>query len=127
LAVALVAPGVATVHAQQSELHLMLAAAPAGGATAPIAAAVEEAKLAEATVTTKRRLRRVKHEELSMDLILASAELIKTHHKQVGTEVPVEISGKHYIARIERHFHPEGGRAKPWGYHPGVSLFVVVD
>ena len=132
LAVALVAPGVATVHAQQSGRNFLRAVATPAlnlASASPSAndTSADEDKPAEAAATSKRRLRRVKHEELSADLIAVSAELIKSHHKRVGSEVPVEISGKQYIARIERHFHPEGGRAKPWGYHPGVSLFVVAD
>ena len=131
LAVALVAPGVATVHAQSGQ-HLARAVAMptlnfASASPSVDDASADEEKQPEDAASSKRRLRRVRHEELSADLIAASAELIKTHHKRVGSEVPVEISGKQYIARIERHFHPEGGRAKPWGYHPGVSLFVVAD
>jgi hypothetical protein len=79
-----------------------------------------------AAVVTKRRLRRVREHELNTTLMLASAELIKKHHaKRFGTEIELEIVGKRYVARIERHFHPEGGALKPWGHHPGVSLFSV--
>jgi hypothetical protein len=61
-----------------------------------------------------------------MDLMLASADLIKRHHaKRFGSEIEITIAGKPYVARIERHFHPEGGAVKPWGFHPGVSLFAV--
>ena len=44
---------------------------------------------------------------------------------QLGTEVPFSINEKRYIARIERHYHPEGGPIRPWGYHKGVSLLVL--
>jgi hypothetical protein len=43
----------------------------------------------------------------------------------VGTQIEVEIAGKQYVARIQRHFHPEGGAIKPWGHHRGVSLLVA--
>lgn len=128
---AMVGPGVATVSAKPAaQLTVLKRSAVAPAAVAAAAAVAEEVAVAPAavaaTIVVRRHLRRLKRHELDTGLILASAELIKKHHaKRYGSEIEVEIQGKPYVARIERHFHPEGGAAKPWGYHPGVSLFAV--
>lgn len=71
------------------------------------------------------KLRRLQKEEVSQSLLDEAARIVRKHHaKPVGTQVEVDVGGKHIVARIERHFHPEGGPVKPWGFHPGVSLFV---
>jgi hypothetical protein len=70
------------------------------------------------------KLRRMQKAEISPAMQLAAMQIVRKHHaKPVGTQVEVEVEGKHVYARIERHFHPEGGPLKPWGFHPGVSLF----
>lgn len=131
LALALLGPGVATVSAKPSPRLTVLkrgvAVAPAlPVSAAPLVVAVAPAEPSAAPVVAKRRLRRLKQSELNPSLMQASAELIKKHHaKRFGTEVDVEIVGKRYVARVERHFHPEGGAIKPWGHHPGISLFAV--
>lgn len=45
--------------------------------------------------------------------------------KPFGTDIPFEMDGKSYVGRIERHYHPPGGELRPWGEHPGCSLFIV--
>jgi len=71
------------------------------------------------------KLRRLQKDEVSQTLLEEAARIVRKHHaKPVGTQVEVDVDGKHVVARIERHFHPEGGPVKPWGFHPGVSLFV---
>lgn len=73
-----------------------------------------------------RGLRRLKKAETSPAMLQEAARLVRKYHaKPVGTEITVDIEGKLVTARIERHFHPEGGPVKPWGFHPGVSLFVT--
>ncbi|MES1186973.1 MAG: hypothetical protein ABUL60_24375 [Myxococcales bacterium] len=73
-----------------------------------------------------RGLRRLKKAETSPAMLQLAASIVKRHYaKPVGTEITVEVEGKQVVARIERHFHPEGGRVKPWGFHPGVSLFIA--
>lgn len=42
----------------------------------------------------------------------------------VGSQYPFTSGGASFVAKIERHYHPPGGAAKPWGDHPGVSLFT---
>lgn len=133
LIAALVGPGVATVSAQPAVMAPVVAPVVAPAPVLPLETVkVEETEAVvvpeavSAPVVAKRRLRRLKQCDLTSDLIVASADLIKKHHsKRFGSEVEVEIAGKPYVARIERHFHPEGGPIKPWGFHPGVSLFAV--
>jgi uncharacterized cupredoxin-like copper-binding protein len=133
LLAALLGPGVATVSAKSAPTRQMSVvkrtAIAASVADVPVAASDVDAIVAEparAPVAKQRRLRRLKHRDLNSDLILVSADLIKRHHaKRIGSEIEVEVAGKPYVARIERHFHPEGGAIKPWGFHPGVSLFAV--
>jgi hypothetical protein len=126
LLAALVGPGVATVSAKSVVKRTAIAApVPDVAVVASDVAAIVDVP-APAPVAKQRRLRRLKHRDLNMDLMLVSADLIKRHHaKRIGSEIDVEIAGKPYVARIERHFHPEGGAIKPWGFHPGVSLFAV--
>ena len=59
-------------------------------------------------------------------MLVIAQRLIREHHQdRPGTEIPFEVAGESYVARVERHYHPEGGPVKPWGYHPGISLFVA--
>jgi len=72
------------------------------------------------------KLRRMQRQEITQGMLATAAKIVRKHYaKPVGTQIDVEVDGKHVIARIERHFHPEGGPVKPWGFHPGVSLFVL--
>jgi len=69
--------------------------------------------------------RRMQQAEITKGMLETAARIVRKHYaKPVGTQIEVDVDGKHIIARIERHFHPEGGAVKPWGFHPGVSLFV---
>jgi len=72
------------------------------------------------------KLRRMQKAEISAAMLQVAAQIVRQHYaKPVGTQVEVDVDGKHLYARIERHFHPEGGPVKPWGFHPGVSLFCA--
>lgn len=71
------------------------------------------------------KLRRLQKSEVTQAMLALAGDIVRRHHaKPVGTQIEVDVDGKHLVARIERHFHPEGGAVKPWGFHPGVSLFV---
>lgn len=71
--------------------------------------------------------RRVRNDELTPELTTHAKAILKDHWRDpFGTEVPFESAGRRYYGRIEQHYHPPGGPQKPWGYHPGVSLFVEV-
>ena len=75
---------------------------------------------------TARGLRRLAASEVSGEMLVIARRIIREHHQaRPGTEVAFEHEGRHYVARIERHYHPEGGPVKPWGYHPGVSLLTA--
>lgn len=77
------------------------------------------------TLLQGRRLRRLDNAEVSPAMLQLAARIVHTYYaKPVGTEVQVHVAGQRVVAVIERHFHPEGGPVKPWGFHPGVSLFV---
>lgn len=92
-----------------------------------VAAAADDAeRISPPRLLENRGLRRLKKAETSPAMLQAAARIVRRHYaKPVGTEITVEIEGKLVTARIERHFHPEGGPVKPWGFHPGVSLFVL--
>jgi peptidoglycan LD-endopeptidase CwlK len=75
-----------------------------------------------------RLLRRVRDDELNQALIEESKKILKKHFRDpFGTEIPFSIARADYVALIERHYHPPGGARRPWGEHPGVSLFVFVQ
>ena len=77
-----------------------------------------------ASAHAEPKLRRLRREEVSPAMLDAAARVVRQHHaKPVGTQIEVDVDGKHLIARIEQHYHPEGGPVKPWGFHHGVSLF----
>jgi hypothetical protein len=40
-----------------------------------------------------------------------------------GTETTFESDGKHYIARVEHHYHPPGYVGGPTGWHKGVTVY----
>lgn len=71
--------------------------------------------------------RRVRDDEVTAELSGEAKGMLKLHWSEpYGSEHPFELSGRRYIACIEQHYHPPGGPMRPWGYHPGVSLFVAV-
>jgi hypothetical protein len=95
---------------------------------APVAVAAQAPaeRITPPHLLENRGLRRLKKAETSPAMLQAAARIVRRHYaKPVGTEITVEIEGKQVTARIERHFHPEGGPVKPWGFHPGVSLFIA--
>lgn len=72
-----------------------------------------------------RVLRRVLNAELTSALTTEARRLLAKHHADpFGTEEAFEIGGVRYVGRLEEHYHPPGGPLKPWGPHPGISLFV---
>ena len=51
-------------------------------------------------------------------------EILREHASDpTGTIVPFHYQNALYAGIIEQHYHPPGGPVKPWGRHPGVSLF----
>ena len=80
----------------------------------------------DTSVPETATLRRLRARELNRALVKQARVIILEHYKKpFGTEIPFEVDGKRYVGRIEKHFHPVGGPAKPWGWHHGCSLFAV--
>lgn len=40
-----------------------------------------------------------------------------------GTEIPFELDGQRYLARVEHHYHPPGYVGGPNGWHKGVTVY----
>jgi hypothetical protein len=55
----------------------------------------------------------------------ANAVLEEHGDRPVGTEVPFELDGRRYVARIEQHYHEPGSAEGPWGPHKGVTLYAT--
>jgi len=53
----------------------------------------------------------------------AKAILDANREASIGTELPFEIDGRRYLARIEEHYHEPGGPRRPWGRHRGVTVY----
>jgi hypothetical protein len=105
-----------------------IVAAPEAAPSAPAvaAASADAERISPPRLLQNRGLRRLKKAETSPAMLQEAARIVRRHYaKPVGTEITVQIEGKLVTARIERHFHPEGGPVKPWGFHPGVSLFIA--
>jgi DNA-nicking Smr family endonuclease len=70
-------------------------------------------------------LRRLTAAEVPVPMRAGLHVLLRKHSKaKVGALIPTTFDGKAYIARIEIHYHPEGGPVRPWGNHRGISMFV---
>lgn len=54
----------------------------------------------------------------------ARAKAILSAHRfeKWGTVYYADFGGETLAFRLERHYHPPGGTAKPWGAHTGVSV-----
>lgn len=75
-----------------------------------------------------RSLRRLRNAELTPALTGQARRILAAHHHEpYGSEFPFELEGVRYVARIEEHYHPPGGPLRPWGHHPGFSLFVDTE
>ena len=73
-----------------------------------------------------RNLRRIAQREVTPGIAAFAKRMLAEHHADpVGTEVEYEENGRVFVGRIEQHYHPHGGVAKPWGYHKGVSVLEV--
>jgi hypothetical protein len=76
----------------------------------------------------ERRVRRLLKKEITRDIALQARRIVdQYHHEEFGTEIAFTSGDLSLVARIEQHYHPPGGEARPWGYHPGVSVLVVED
>ena len=88
-------------------------------------AAVGPQTFSKAASLGLRSLRRLTNAELTSALVDEARRILAENHASpYGTEVPFQVDGVRYVGRIEEHYHPPGGPRRPWGYHPGVSLFL---
>lgn len=72
-------------------------------------------------------LRRLRQAEVTPEITANAVRILRAHRQDpFGTEVPFVAGGRLYVGRIEQHYHPPGGAARPWGYHPGVSVLAVI-
>jgi hypothetical protein len=85
------------------------------------AAAIEDLPSVSAAV------RPLRPDELSPELVRRADELLWNHPAPVGTDIPLEVNGKSYVARFAIHYHEFGSAQKPWGYHKGVTLYSTAD
>ena len=89
---------------------------------------VGEATLSRGGALGARSFRRVRDSEVTPEMTKIAKQVLKDHFGEpLGSEFPFEFGENSYFARLEEHYHPEGGPIRPWGYHTGVSLFVVVE
>lgn len=58
-------------------------------------------------------------------LVAASERLLAEHHDApIGSEFPIVVEGKAYVARIEEHENASGSPSRPPGKHKGVTVYV---
>jgi hypothetical protein len=57
--------------------------------------------------------------------IIAASQAILNEHADapLGSEFPIQIEGKKYVARIEAHDNPTGSPGRPPGKHRGVTVY----
>jgi hypothetical protein len=114
-------PGRARRGKEGSTLAVSEQAAPPGG--------VAKGKVAggalriEDLPSVSAAVRPLRPEELNPELVRRADELLWEHPAPVGTDIPLEVNGKSYIARFALHYHEFGSAQKPWGYHKGVTLY----
>ena len=53
--------------------------------------------------------------------ISATAKKLLSHN--FGTMIPFSIGTTKYMARVEPHFHPQGFKSGPNGWHKGVTVY----
>jgi peptidoglycan L-alanyl-D-glutamate endopeptidase CwlK len=75
--------------------------------------------------------RRLEDRDLTQDIIDNASRLLReispVDNVPLGTERTFESAGRHYVCVLERHYHPPGGKLRPWGKHKGFSTFEEVD
>ena len=72
----------------------------------------------------EKELRPVDSDEVTPAIERRASEILSEHaHDPLGTEVPFEIEGRSYVAKIEQHYHEPGGPRRPWGHHRGVTVY----
>jgi len=128
-------PDVVSLHAQRNDLSLKMPLGherpidvslqlPRDATTSALPAAATGIDRVESDNPV--RLRRLASANVPTELVAEAQRLIRSHYQRpLGTEIPLEMAGRHFVAKLEIHYHPEGGAVKPWGYHRGISLFTA--
>lgn len=58
-------------------------------------------------------------------LVAASERLLAEHHDApIGSEFPIVVEGKPYVARIEEHENVSGSTSHPPSKHKSVTVYV---
>jgi peptidoglycan L-alanyl-D-glutamate endopeptidase CwlK len=72
--------------------------------------------------------RPLKNDELTSEIIRRAQQILfDLFPKSLGAEIEFTSAGKHYVGVLERHYHPPGGLAKPWGPHKGVTVYAIEE
>lgn len=97
------------------------AASAAEGTSRPANAAVAEAPPAGGA------RRPLQGPEVTRELEQKADEVLKANgDSPIGTELPFELDGRRYVARIEEHYRaPESAAAGPKGPHRGVTVYAL--
>jgi hypothetical protein len=57
-------------------------------------------------------------------IVAASQQVLAEHaDAPIGSEFPIEVEGKAYVARLEEHDNASGSPSRPEGKHPGVTVY----
>jgi hypothetical protein len=93
-------------------------------ATSVAVAPVAVAPVAPAAGRSRRPLQ---DGEVSAAVLQKASEVLKEHaDKPLGTEVPFELEGRRYVARVEEHFRePGSAEPGPKGEHRGVTVYAI--
>lgn len=88
--------------------------------------AAAERAAAEEAAEAERVVRRMKAKEVTTAHGLEATRILKsTYHLPMGSEIPYELDGAPFVAKIELHWHEPHVHPLPWGWHRGISLYVV--
>lgn len=64
--------------------------------------------------------------ETSPEVVRRASELLAKHgDAPVGAEIPFELDGRRYVARVEIHDNPDGSPGRPPGEHKGITVYAA--
>jgi len=70
--------------------------------------------------------RRMKEDEVTSAHGREATRILKsTYELPMGSEIGYEMDGKPFMAKIEWHWHEPHVHPLPWGWHRGISLYVL--
>jgi hypothetical protein len=99
---------------------LVLGGCPDG--RSPTQRAMSSASPIEGSVPASPETRR--KAPVTLEIIAASKRLLEERAgAPIGSEFPLDVAGKRYLARIEEHDNEEGSPERPAGKHKGVTVY----